>query len=89
MIFTYAPSSGNRSLFQFADATAALQIDQATLSAPVPGMQLDTGRLIVRNRNFLRNDGATSASQGISFGSSLTLDRPSGATLELLSGFNG
>lgn len=73
-VFTYQPSSLAGNLFTFADSSGAFMIDSATLAAPNVAMQLDGGRFIVRGRNFARG-------AGITLGSSLTTDQPSGATI--------
>jgi len=67
-VLTIAPFGGNRSAVVFEDASAALLLDEATLSAPAPGIQMTNGRFIVRNYNYLQNDGG-SAGTGITFGS--------------------
>lgn len=76
MIFTYSPISFASNLLVFTDQTAALMLDQATLAVPLAGtsLSLSTGRLIVRNRNFLQGN--------VIFGQDLFIDQPSGATLE-------
>jgi len=74
------------------DESSTLRIENITFSAPAPGVQLTNGRLVVSQQNFLLNDGATSAAQGITFGNGiaindLTIEKPASATLDLLSGF--
>jgi len=48
-VFTFA---GQPNGLTFEDASAALQMDQATLAAP-NGLTLSTGRFVVRNQNYL------------------------------------
>ncbi|MCB9493384.1 MAG: hypothetical protein H6679_03855 [Epsilonproteobacteria bacterium] len=90
VVFNYAPPNQNRDNFQLVDRSSAIFMDDMTLSAPF-GVILTNGRLIVRNRNFLQNDGATNFDQVIQFGNgtfenNLLLDKPASATLEVISG---
>ena len=92
VIFNYAPADGNRNLFQMVDGSSTLRIENMTLSAPTPGLQLTNGRLVVSQQNFLLNNGAASEAEGITFGdgnvaNNLILEKPTSATLEVLSGF--
>lgn len=61
-ILTIAPIGGNRNAVQFEDATAALSLDEATFSAPAPGLLMTKGRFVIRSKNnFLQNDNGTAA----------------------------
>jgi len=89
-IFRYSPANGDRTLFKFEDSSSVLSLDQATLSAPAPGIQLVSGRLIIGSVNFLINDGATSEAEGITLGNGLVtgnIEIDNTGSLELLSGF--
>lgn len=91
-IFTYAPTNGDRTLFQMVDSSSTIDINEVTISAPAQGLQLINGRLIVQNRNFLQNDGGSSAADGIVFGNgnsanNVIVQRSGDATLEVISGF--
>jgi len=88
-ILTIAPIGGNRNAVVFEDASAALLLDEATLSAPAPGIQMTMGRFIVRNYNYLQNDGGTAAT-GITLGSGIAADTAyldQTGTLEQVSGY--
>jgi hypothetical protein len=66
-------------------------MEDATFSAPAPGIKLTNGRLELSKFNYLRNDGGTDASNGIVFGDgtlagNLTVDQPSSDALRTLSG---
>lgn len=76
MNFVYAPINAAQDLFRFEDASAALVMDQATLSAPSApnGVVLSTGQLIIRDRNIFVGN--------VVLNSSLIIDIASGATLE-------
>lgn len=89
--FSYDPVSNNRGLLAFADASSALLMRGASLASTRTGLQLTKGHLILENKNYFRNDGAMSASQGISIGNGTASDDIKvsffpGASINLLSG---
>jgi len=71
--FTLAPPNGSPDMILFADSNASLLLDEATLNI-VPGvLNLDVGRLIIRDANFI--------SGTINFGPTLIVDQSAGASL--------
>lgn len=72
MIFEYAPTNDNNNLFVLTSPSAALSLTQATLLLISP-MTLATGRLVVRETNFVQG--------ALTQDDSLTLDQPTGAML--------
>ncbi len=75
MYLTLAPSDDNPDILHFADPSAALSLDQSTLATTnLSGIQLHTGRLILRNYNYFVGD--------IRIGNDVILDQPTGVTLE-------
>ncbi len=90
-IFNYQPKSGVRNLLQMSDEAATLFMEDSTLSAPAPGLQLTNGRLELSKFNYLTNDGGRDAGTGIVFGDgnidhNLIIDQPSSDALTSLSG---
>lgn len=80
-----------RNLLTMQDASSTLFMENATLSAPVPGLQLTNGRLELSKFNYLRNDGGIDSGTGIVFGDgnkdhNLIVDQPSSDALRTLSG---
>lgn len=89
--FLYAPPSNNRDLFRLTGTDSTLFLNGGTLASTTTGLRLTSGTLMIDSKSFLRNDGAKSVSQGISFGNGvaskdLTIKVEPAATLELLSG---
>ena len=79
IVFSYNPQVLRRpalyNLFEFADTSSALYLEQATLEVvPPAALTLSGGRLIIRDQNFSRGT--------ITIAQDMVVDQPAGATLE-------
>jgi hypothetical protein len=77
LTFSYAPATASRSLFQFTDTTAQLQLHGATLQTTTTGMDLKHGKMSVLMNSFI------SSGTGITFGNNSSADD---FIVEILSG---
>lgn len=73
IVFNYAPASSSITqpildLIRMENGTAMFAIDNSTLSAPAPGMQLTKGHILVTGDSWYQNDNVTTLGQGIVFG---------------------
>ena len=66
--FRYAPAIANRDLIHLVDKNATLMLDGCSLDSTITGMRLTCGTILVDQKNYLSNAGATSLSQGFGFG---------------------
>ncbi len=74
LTFKYAPGTDNRNLIVFEDVTSRLFLDGCTLLSTTTGLRLTRGTLLIDNKNYFFNSGATALSEGISFGNGIILD---------------
>lgn len=77
--FSYDPvNSASKNLIQFADATAKLILNGATLHTTATGMELRKGKVMVERDSFLSSQAYTVEDQtvdnGITFGNNLSAD---------------
>lgn len=95
MTFNYQPAvttgASAKSLLYLQDFSSTLVLNEVTLSAPAPGIQLTNGRLILSKRNILKNDGAQSKSDGFVWGDgdadhNLTIEQSTSDFYEMSSG---
>jgi len=91
MTFKYAPPVADKTLIQFADNTAVLELHGGTLATTTTGMQLTKGTLLVSSASTLQNQGALSSSQAVIFGDGnpshdMILDVQPGKVLDTQSG---
>jgi hypothetical protein len=81
------------SLLNMADPTSVLYFNGSTLSAPSHGLNLYSGTLILGNRVYIYNNGATSAGDGINLGDGVSGSNNvnvyllAGARVEISSGY--
>jgi hypothetical protein len=66
--FLYAPSIADKTLLQFADTKATLELKGGTLATTTTGMQLTVGTLHISTAGILKNFGALSNSEAIIIG---------------------
>lgn len=90
--FFYAPTIEDRDLIVMEDVSAQFYMQGGTVESTTTGMRLIRGTLIIDQKNFIRNDGATSISEGVSFGNGngaddLTIKMMPAANIEVLSGY--
>jgi hypothetical protein len=88
----WAPTGDEgRRLIRMVDRTSELFLNGMTLYSTLTGLYLDTGTLIFRHKNYLRNRDsniwpyymATSISQAITFGTDLRIEIMPGASFEI------
>ncbi len=89
--FLYAPAVADKTLLQFEDSSAILDLHGGTLATTTTGMQLTKGTLHMSTGGVLKNFGALSSSEAIVIGDSnpahdLTLSFDPGVILNLQSG---
>jgi hypothetical protein len=72
--FSYAPGIADRDLIVMQDITSQLYLNGCTLSSTTTGLRLTVGTLTIDGSNTIKNDGAVSLSQGISFGNGISGD---------------
>ena len=84
----FAPllGGGGRDRVQFTDSSSIVTMENATLSAPAPGLILSKGTLNLFQSNNFVNDGGVNSRNGIVFDKSLTVNDPSGFGLTVVSG---
>lgn len=81
--FNYAPPVADSTLINMTDETSTLWLDNATLSVTTTGFRLIDGTLMVANKSFLENTGATSLSESIAI---KNIDILAGGSLDVKSG---